>query len=98
MTEVKKAISKKNYASALIHLMAVPIEWLIGKINIVKTRHKKIFSILFGIIVLLSGAALALIEQHYVPKFAWDGVCYGIHGIGLAPIAKVFFDFIEIEI
>ena len=98
MIEVKKALKKKNYASAMIHLLAFPIEWLIGKVGILRVKHKMLFTLLFGVILILGGAFLAQIHQDYMPHFVWDGLSYSIHGIGLAPVAKIIFDFIDVTL
>jgi len=98
MKDVKNSIQKRNYAGALIHVFAFPIEWLMKEIKIVKTTHQKIFSIIISSMVLLFGAWMSTVEQEYLAKFVWDGVSWSVHGLGFAPLAKHIFDFLKMEV
>lgn len=97
MKHVKKS-SKKNYGSALVHILAWPIEALTAKAKHAKHAHRTAFTLFLGLTLLLIGAFISSIHQDTVPHFIWEAGAYGIHGLGLAPIAKIIFDIIEIEI
>lgn len=92
---MKKPIT---HVRSIVHLLAKPIGWLVATLRIVKRLHVKVFNMGFGTILLLTGAWLAHLQQHYMPLFVWDGLTYGIHGMGVAPIIKIVFDYIEVEI
>ena len=98
MVQVRKSIKKKRYGSAVVHLLSLPVEKVVEKVKVVKENHKNGFAIVLGTIVLLTGAFLASVHQDWVPHFVWDAGAYGIHGLGIAPIAKVVFDIIKVEI
>lgn len=63
-------------------------------------RKKKTVKIVSGVVIMLSGAAMATHPLAIVPHFLWDAIAYGLHGYGALPILKILcakFDLEHIE-
>jgi hypothetical protein len=88
----------KKFFVFKLHFFAKPIELLVKWIVPLKTKYVKLFSVVIGTVTLLTGAFLAHIPQTFVATWLWDGFTYGIHGMGVAPIIKIVFDAIDIEV
>ena len=84
--------------ASLVHALSYPITYIVHRITILKDKHKKIVIIIISSSVLLFGSFMSSIHPSLVPSFAWDAASWGVHGLGLAPIAKHIFDILEIEI
>ncbi len=95
---LKISISRKHFLLAFIHLLAIPIEYPIDVLKIIKQKHKKAFHIAVSSIVVISGGYLATLNPSFIPHVIWDSAAYAIHGLGLAPIAKHLFNVIKVEI
>ncbi len=98
MKNVKLSFKKRKYLMGLVHLLAHPVDVLINKIDVIEGFGKHHFKLVLSFIILIFGAYLSHLKQSYVPVYVWDAFSYGIHGIGLAPIAKVLFDIFGIEV
>lgn len=95
---LKDSYRRRSYLDMFLHILAIPIEYPIEKLDIIRSHNKKTCHIIASITLILFGSFMATVNQELVPRTVWDGTAYSIHGLGLAPIAKIIFNFIKIEI
>lgn len=51
-----------------------------------------------GVLYAMLGAYMASLEIHYIPHFLWDGFAYSVHGMGIAPGAKLLLEYFHVEV
>lgn len=84
-------------AAAILKVAGAPaliVSRLISRIYHHDTQKGKL---VVGVALALGGAYLAQInhDQTVLPHFIWDAGAYGIHGLGLAPLAERFLALLD---
>ena len=86
--------------------MRIRVLKVLRRVNVVRTacdhmmgpNHSTVHRILAGGVVMLVGVVLAKYAGHHevvVVQYVGDLVGYGIHGLGLTPIAEVLLEDVE---
>ena len=86
---------KARHASLLIRVVGLPVHF-VGRGLLLVFPHKVAHRVIshkggqigLGVVVVMSGSALATVEQHVVPHFMWDAAAWLIHGAGCAPLIE----------
>lgn len=67
----------------------------VSKAKIFKSkRHAKVG---VGVVLMLSGSALATHPVTFLPHFIWDALCYLLHGYGSLPVVRILCERVNLE-
>lgn len=84
---------KGAYIIRAVHLAVTPVSLLVDSCHTLPKarilKSKKHAHCAVGIVLMLSGSALATHPVTFVPHFLWDAVCYLLHGYGSLPVVRV---------
>lgn len=93
---------KRSKLGLIIHVLAHPVEdtaFCLHYVGMAKSNKRA--RIYCGVFMMALGSTMAHNIPHEAPMFiqvTLDFISYGVHGLGLAPIAKVIADAIGVEI
>ena len=83
------------YAHKFAHVATLPLQFAVR--HIPNPRKKKTVKLMVGVVIMLSGAAMAKYPWHLVNHIVWDALAYGLHGYGALPWVKVMCHKFDLE-
>lgn len=89
--------------NATLRILSAPTRAIVERLHVFIPHNRRVSHVAVGSIIMICGASLAtaghaVFHEYRLLEIVGDSVCYGLHGLGAAPIIKVICERFNVDV